>query len=89
MHCAPVEDPGMLVGIARQESGLEPMTLRDNASGEVLRGAGVVETARRLIAAGHSVDLGAWQINNRNLALLGPASPMRSIRANRWPPPPG
>jgi type IV secretion system protein VirB1 len=71
MHCAPVEDPGMLVGIARQESGLEPMTLRDNASGEVLRGAGVVETARRLIAAGHSVDLGAWQINNRNLALLG------------------
>src|SRR5271167_2134218 len=27
--------------------------------------------ARRLIAADHSVDLGAWQINSRNLALLG------------------
>jgi type IV secretion system protein VirB1 len=31
----------------------------------------VIESARRLIAAGHSVDLGAWQINSRNLSLLG------------------
>jgi type IV secretion system protein VirB1 len=30
----------------------------------------VIESARRLIAAGHSVDLGAWQINSRNLSLL-------------------
>ena len=60
-----------MVGIAQQESGLEPLTLRDNNSGQVLRGAGVVESARRLIDAGHSVDLGAWQINSRNLALLG------------------
>ena len=71
LQCAPAEDPGMLVGIARQESGLEPLTLRDDTSGQVLRGAGVMEMARRLIAAGHSVDLGAWQINSRNLALLG------------------
>ena len=61
----------MLVGIAQRESGLDPLTLHDNASGEVLRGAGVIEAARRLIAAGHSVDLGAWQINSRNLSLLG------------------
>ena len=71
LHCAPAEDPGMLVGIARQESSLETMTLRDDTSREVLRGAGVIEMARRLIAAGHSVDLGAWQINSRNLSLLG------------------
>lgn len=71
LRCAPAEDPGMLVGIARQESGLEPLTLRDNTSGQVLRGAGVIEAARRLIAAGHSVDLGPWQINSRNLSLLG------------------
>jgi len=70
LRCAPTEDPGMLVAIARQESGLETMTLRDDTSGQVLRGAGVIEAARRLIAAGHSVDLGAWQINSRNLALL-------------------
>jgi hypothetical protein len=61
----------MLVAIARQESGLETMTLHDDTSGQVLRGAGVVKMARRLIAAGHSVDLGDWQINSRNLALLG------------------
>jgi type IV secretion system protein VirB1 len=61
----------MLVAIARQESGLEPLTLRDNNSGQVLHGAGVIETARRLIAASHSVDLGAWQVNSRNLSLLG------------------
>ena len=71
LHCAPAEDPAMMVGIARQESGLEPLTLRDNTSGQVLHGAGVIESARRLIAAGHSVDLGAWQINSRNLSLLG------------------
>lgn len=71
LHCAPAEDPGMLVGLARQESGLDTMTLHDDTSGQVLRGAGVVEMARRRIAAGHSVDLGAWQINSRNLALLG------------------
>ena len=71
LHCAPAADPRMLVGIARLESGIETMTLRDNTSGEVLHGAGVIEIARRLIAAGHSVDLGAWQINSRNLSLLG------------------
>jgi hypothetical protein len=71
LHCAPAEDPGMLVGIARQESGLETLTLHDDTSGEVLHGAGVIDAARRLILAGHSVDLGAWQINSRNLPLLG------------------
>ena len=61
----------MLVGIAQQESGLQTMTLHDNASGKVLHGAGVIDAATRLIAAGHSVDLGAWQINSGNLSLLG------------------
>src|ERR1700728_4126622 len=71
LRCAPAEDPGMLVGIARQASGLEPMILHDDTSGQVMQGPGVIEMARRLIAAGHSVDLGAWQINSRNLSLLG------------------
>jgi type IV secretion system protein VirB1 len=70
-HCAPAVDPQMLVGIALQESGLETMTLHDNVSGKVLRGSAVIEAATQLIAAGHSVDLGAWQINSRNLSLLG------------------
>lgn len=70
LRCAPAEDLGMLVGIARQESGLETMTLRDNISSEVLHGAGVIDAVRCLIGAGHSVDLGGWQINSRTLALL-------------------
>jgi type IV secretion system protein VirB1 len=70
-QCAPAVDPHMLVGIAQQESGLETMTLHDNVSGKVLHGAGVIDAATQLIAAGHSVDLGAWQINSRNLSLLG------------------
>src|ERR1700733_386410 len=70
-QCAPAVDPQMLVGIAQQESGLETMTLHDNVSGQVLHGAGVIGAATQLIAAGHSVDLGAWQINSRNLSLLG------------------
>jgi type IV secretion system protein VirB1 len=70
-QCAPTVDPHMLVGIALQESGLETMTLHDNVSGKVFHGAGVIDAARRLIAAGHSVDLGTWQINSRNLSLLG------------------
>ena len=61
----------MLVAIGHQESGLETMILHDNTSGQVLHGPGVIAAARRLIAAGHSVDLGAWQINNGNLSLLG------------------
>ena len=43
LRCAPAEDPGMLVAIARQESGLEPLTLHDDTSGKVLHGAGVIE----------------------------------------------
>jgi type IV secretion system protein VirB1 len=71
LRCAPAVDPDMLVGIAQRESGLETMTLRDDVSGQVLRGMGVVDAATRLIAAGHPVDLGPWQINSRNLSLLG------------------
>jgi type IV secretion system protein VirB1 len=71
LRCAPVVDPDLLVGIAQRESGLETMTLHDNDSGQVLHGPGVIDAATRLIAAGHSVDLGPWQISSRNLSLLG------------------
>jgi type IV secretion system protein VirB1 len=71
LHCAPGVDPHMMVGIAGTESGLDPMYLRDNTSGQVVRGPSVIATATRLVAAGHSVDLGLMQINSHNLLLLG------------------
>jgi type IV secretion system protein VirB1 len=71
LQCAPSVDPHMLVGIAQNESGLETEILHDNSTGKVLRGAGILEAAAQLIAAGHSVDLGVMQINSHNLRLLG------------------
>jgi hypothetical protein len=59
-----------ILGRGPAQRDRQPTTLRDNTSGEVLHGAGVIDAARRLIVAGHSVDLGAWQINSRNLSLL-------------------
>ena len=71
LQCAPSVDPHMLVAIGQRESGLDPLTIHDNTTGQVLHGAGVGTAASQLIAAGHSVDLGLMQINSRNLALLG------------------
>ena len=65
----------MMVGIAQRESGygtsIETQILHDNTTHRTEAGANVIAAARSLIAAGHSVDLGPWQINSRNLSLLG------------------
>jgi type IV secretion system protein VirB1 len=71
LQCAPSVDPHMLVAIGQRESGLDPLTIHDNTTGQVLHGPEVATTASQLISAGHSVDLGLMQINSRNLALLG------------------
>ena len=71
LQCAPSVDPHMIVAIGQHESGLDPLTIHDNTTGLVLHGEGAASTARQLIAAGHSVDLGLMQINSMNLGLLG------------------
>ena len=71
LQCAPSVDPRMIVGIGQRESGLDPLTLHDNSTGQILHGDDVVAAAAQRIAAGHSVDLGLMQINSRNLGLLG------------------
>jgi type IV secretion system protein VirB1 len=71
LQCAPMIDPTVIVAIGQHESGLDPLTIHDNTTGQSLHGDGVIAAAARLIAAGHSVDLGLMQINSHNLALLG------------------
>jgi len=68
-------DAWTMLALAHAESGLRPWVMHVNG-----QGGGVIEArsaseaaalARRLIAQGHSVDMGISQINNRNLARLG------------------
>ena len=78
-----------LASIAQTESRFQPLTINDNTVQEMAAPATLpiaAELATRLIAAGHSVDLGIMQINSANLARLGltPAlafDPCRSIAA--------
>ena len=71
LQCAPAVDPHMIVAIGQHESQLDPLTVHDNTTGQVLHGDGMVQAAAQLISAGHSVDLGLMQINSHNLDLLG------------------
>lgn len=66
-------DAWTMLALARAESGLRPHVIHVNGGG-VFEPAGAAEAAalaRRLIAQGHSLDLGIAQINSRNLAALG------------------
>jgi type IV secretion system protein VirB1 len=71
LQCAPSVDPNMIVAIGQHESGLDPLTIHDNATGVVMHGSEVASAAAQLITAGHSIDLGLMQINSNNLQLLG------------------
>ena len=71
LQCAPTIDPYVIVAIGQHESGLDPLTIHDNTTGQSLHGEGAMVAAARLVAAGHSVDLGLMQINSHNLGLLG------------------
>jgi hypothetical protein len=41
LQCAPSVDPRIIVAIGQRESGLEPLTIHDNTTGQSLRGEGV------------------------------------------------
>jgi type IV secretion system protein VirB1 len=71
LRCAPSLDPHMVVAIGQHESGLDPFTIHDNTTGQIVHGQDAAITAAQRIAAGHSVDLGLMQINSKNLSLLG------------------
>ncbi|WP_404995453.1 lytic transglycosylase domain-containing protein [Cupriavidus pauculus] len=73
-QCASQTGPVTMLAIVKTESGGNPWVIGDNTGRRSLRPASkqeAVATANELIAAGHNLDLGLGQINNRNLTALG------------------
>ncbi len=73
-RCAPMVAPDTLAAIAGTESAFNPLAIHDNTMGLTLTAASriaAISTARHMIAAGHSVDLGLMQINSANLTRFG------------------
>jgi len=81
--CAPNIHPVTMGALVRHESGGNPYAILDNGDWSLPRSERVLRTyrpqnmaeaisvAKELIAAGHVVDMGLGQINNRNLKGLG------------------
>lgn len=72
-RCAPAAPPHTMAAIVQVESGGDPLAIGDNtrrASYHPNTRESAIRLARRLLAAGHSLDLGIAQINDANLARL-------------------
>src|SRR5690349_15604018 len=71
-QCAPGVAPETVISIAKTESGLNPLAIHDNASGQSYAPDSVNEAialaTSLIIAQRHSVDVGLMQINSANLA---------------------
>ena len=88
-QCAPTVHVDTLAAVARAESRFETNAINDNSARRHYAPADRAATsaiAVRLIALGHSVDLGLMQINSANLRALGLSvadafDPCRSIAA--------
>jgi len=73
-HPPSVSVDAVLAAIRKVESGGDPWAIHDNATGATHRSgseAAAVELASRLIATGHDIDMGAFQINSRQLGRAG------------------
>jgi type IV secretion system protein VirB1 len=89
LTCAPGVAPDTLAAVAKTESGFDALAINDNnehRSYHPQTTDDAIALGRRLIEAGHSVDLGLLQINNRNFRWLGLTvanafDPCRSIAA--------
>jgi type IV secretion system protein VirB1 len=73
-RCTPNVGPRTMAAIVKVESGGDPFAIGDNTTMRSYHPREQAEAealARRLIGAGHSVDLGIAQIDNANLARVG------------------
>jgi type IV secretion system protein VirB1 len=72
--CAPEVAPRTSAAIAATESRFDPLAIFDGTTHRAWRPRDrgeAIALARRLIGAGHAVDLGLMQVNSRNLPVLG------------------
>jgi len=73
-HCAPAVAPSTMTAIVQVESGGNPLAIGDNTAGRSYypRDRATAERlARRLLDAGHLLDLGIAQIDSMNFAGFG------------------
>jgi type IV secretion system protein VirB1 len=74
LACAPLISPITMTALIEHESGVNPLAIHDNTNGASYQPrteAQAVLLAQKLISAGHSLDLGISQINNKNLSWIG------------------
>lgn len=72
--CDPEVAPRTSTAIAAAESRFDPLAIFDSTTHRAWRARDrgeAIALARRLIGAGHAVDLGLMQVNSRNLPVLG------------------
>jgi len=73
-HCAPNVAPSTMTAIVRVESGGDPLAIRDNTTRRSYHPhdrASAEALARRLLGAGHLLDVGIAQIDKMNFAGFG------------------
>jgi type IV secretion system protein VirB1 len=73
-HCAPAVAPSTMAAIVQVESGGDPFAIGDNTAGRSYYPhdrATAERLARRLLDAGHLLDLGIAQIDSMNFAGFG------------------
>ena len=71
--CAPLISPVTMSAVVQHESGGNPLAIHDNSDSRTYAPRTMndaIATAKRLVAEGHSVDLGLAQINSKNLPWL-------------------
>ena len=74
VQCAPMVAPSTMAAVVQHESGGNPLAMWDNATGRRYLPTSVhqaVQILRRLLTAGHQVDVGIAQVDSENFQHYG------------------